>query len=53
LGIIFLPWTTLIYVLVISNGISAFEVLLLIIAIIVDVLSLGGGGLGNRKRLTG
>ena len=53
LGIIFLPWTTLMYVLAIGNGISGFEVLLLIIAIIVDVLSLGGGGLGNRKRFTG
>ncbi|MGB3717509.1 MAG: hypothetical protein WA996_24045 [Candidatus Promineifilaceae bacterium] len=50
LGIIFMPWTTLMYVLVIGSGISGFEVLLLMIAIVVDVMTLGGGGFGNRKR---
>ncbi len=53
LGIIFVPWTTLMYVLVLPGGISGFEVLLLMVAIVVDVLSHAGGGYGNRKRLTG
>jgi len=53
LGIIFLPWTTLTYVFSISNGISGLEVALLMIALVVDVVTLGGGGYGNRKRFTG
>ena len=53
LGIIFVPWTTLMYVLVLPGGISGFEVLLLMVAIVVDVLSHAGGGYGNRKRFTG
>ena len=53
LGIIFVPWTTLTYVFVIQGGISGFEVLLLMVAIVVDVLSHAGGGYGNRKRFAG
>jgi hypothetical protein len=41
------------YVLVLPGGISGFEVLLLMVAIVVDVLSHAGGGYGNRKRITG
>ena len=51
LGIIFVPWTTLIYVLVAPEGISGLDVVLLMIALVVDAVSLGGGGYGNRKRL--
>ena len=54
LGIIFVPWTTLTYVLVTANeAISGIEVVFIMIALVVDVMTLGGGGFGNRKRFTG
>jgi len=53
LGIIFLPWTTLVYVLVTPNGLSGFEIILLLAAIFADVMSYAGGGFGNRKRVFG
>jgi hypothetical protein len=50
----FVPWTTLTYVLVTANeAISGIEVVFLMIALVVDVMTLGGGGFGNRKRFTG
>jgi len=53
LGIIFLPWTTLVYVLVTPNGLSGIEIILLLGAIAADVMSYAGGGFGNRKRAFG
>jgi hypothetical protein len=53
LGIIFVPWTTLMYVLVQPDGLSALDVVLLMIAIAVDVVAHAGGGFGNRKRFSG
>jgi hypothetical protein len=53
LGIIFLPWTTLAYVLVAPGGLGSLEILLLFAAITVDVVSYAGGGFGNRKRVFG
>ena len=50
LGIIFLPWTLLVYVW--AFPIAGFwNWLFLILAIIVDVGSLAGGGFGNRDRI--
>ena len=51
LGIIFLPWTTLAFVLVTPNGIHFVEFIILLGAILADVLSYAGGGFGNRKRI--
>jgi hypothetical protein len=53
LGIIFLPWTTLVYVLVSPNGLGGLDIILLLAAIAADVLSSAGGGFGNRKRVFG
>ena len=54
LGIIFLPWTTIVYVAVAPNGVTGFwEWLFLILAIIVDLGSYTGGGVGNRNRIPG
>lgn len=50
LGIIFVPWTTLMYVILIPFG-GFWDWLFLILAIIADVASYGGGGFGNRDRL--
>lgn len=51
LGFIFLPWTTLAYVLVFPGGVNGLDVVLLIIAVIVDLGSYGGG-YRNRERVS-
>jgi hypothetical protein len=54
LGIIFLPWTTLMYVIVAPGGINGlWEWLFIGLALIADIGSYTGGGYGNRKRIPG
>ena len=53
LGIIFLPWTTLMYAIVAPGGFSVFEWILLGLAIVIDLGSYAGGGYGNRGRVGG
>jgi hypothetical protein len=44
LGLIFLPWTTLMYVLVYgANGIVGFDWVWLGLSVVADVISYGGG----------
>jgi hypothetical protein len=50
LGFIFLPLTTVIYVLVSPGGLSTFDVILLIVGVIVDLGSYGGGAYGRRRQ---
>jgi hypothetical protein len=49
LGSLFLPWTTLAYVLVAPHGIRGLEVVLIALAVLVDLGS-HGGGYSSRKR---
>jgi hypothetical protein len=51
LGILFLPWTLLAYVLLAPGGVGGIEWVVVIIAFLVDIGSLGGGAYGNRKRI--
>jgi hypothetical protein len=54
LGIIFLPWTTLMYVIVAPGGINGlWEWLFLGLALIADIGSYTGGGYRHRKRIPG
>jgi CDP-diglyceride synthetase len=54
LGIIFLPWTTLMYVIVSPGGVEGFwNWLFLILAILVDIGAYTGGGIGNRDKIPG
>mgnify|MGYP003573661619 CR=1 FL=1 len=55
LGILLLPWTTLMYLIVWSpvTGIVAWDWLWLGLALLVDIGSHGGGAYGNRKRIPG
>ena len=53
LGFIFLPWTTLMYVLVAPGGIVFFDWILLALAVIADIGMYAGGGYGNRNRIPG
>ena len=49
LGFIFLPWTTLAYILVFPQGINGLDLLALILGIIIDLGSYGGGYKKRRK----
>ncbi len=51
LGIIFLPWTLLMYVIVAPGGLTVFEMLLVGVMFVIDIGSYAGGGYGNRSRL--
>ena len=54
LGLIFLPWTTLMYVIVAPGGIvGIWEWLFIILAVVFDIGSYTGGGWGNRDRIPG
>ena len=53
LGIIFLPWTTLMYLLVFPAGIIGFDWLWLGLAVLADISMYAGGGYGNRDRIPG
>jgi hypothetical protein len=50
LGIVFLPWTLLAYVLVAPGGVEGLEWVLLIIAFLSDIGSTSGGAVKNRNR---
>jgi hypothetical protein len=51
LGIIFLPWTTLMYVIVFP--ITGFDWIWLAIALFADIGSYTGGAYGNRNQMPG
>jgi hypothetical protein len=54
LGFLFLPWTTLMYVVVFPGGVDGFDWIWLGLGLAADVLSYTGGGVSgyrNRDRL--
>ena len=51
LGLIFLPWTTLMYVIVSPAGVIGFDWLWLGLAVLADIGMYVGGGYGNRDRI--
>ena len=53
LGLIFLPWTLLMYLIVGGNGIIGFDWVWLGLAFIADIASYTGGAYGNRDRIPG
>ncbi len=53
LGFLFLPWTTLMYVIVAPGGVTGFDWFWLILMLIADIGSYAGGGYGNRNRIPG
>jgi hypothetical protein len=50
LGLLFLPLTTVIYVLVYPGGLSGFDWVLLIVGVLIDLGSYGSGARGRRRR---
>lgn len=53
LGFLFLPWTTLMYVLVYQGGITGFDWIWMGLAALADISSYAGGGYGNRDKIPG
>ena len=54
LGLIFLPWATLMYVIVAPGGVvGIWEWGFLILAIVADIASYTGGGYGNKQYIPG
>jgi hypothetical protein len=51
LGIIFLPWTTLMYVIVAPGGVEGFDWLWIGLMLVADIASYSGGI--GRKRVPG
>ena len=51
LGLLFLPWTTLMYVLVSPSGVEGFDFLWLLLALLGDLGQWFGGAWGNRARI--
>lgn len=53
LGFLFLPWTTLFWVLVAPTGnVSGFDWVWLALGLVIDIAGYAGGGYGNRGRVT-
>jgi hypothetical protein len=50
LGFFILPWTTLAYVFVAPGGLTLFDWIILIVALIIDLGAHGGGGEAYRRR---
>jgi hypothetical protein len=53
LGVIFLPWTMLMFLIVFPAGIIGLDWLWLGLGLVADISSYAGGGYGNRDRLRG
>lgn len=51
LGFLFLPWTTLMYVVVFPGGVNGFDWVWLGLAALSDIGMYAGGGYGNRDRI--
>jgi hypothetical protein len=53
LGIIFAPWTTMMYVIVQPGGVTGLDWLWIALGIFADVVFWTGGAWGNRDRMPG
>jgi len=51
LGFLFLPWTMLMYILVLPGGLIGFDWFWLALAFVADIGTYSGGGYGNRDRI--
>jgi hypothetical protein len=53
LGLLFAPWTTLMYLIIFPGGINGLDWLWIALAVLADLSSYAGGGYGNRDRVRG
>lgn len=52
LGFLFIPWTTLMYVLVAPGGLNGLDFLWLALAVALDIASYSSGGVYGKRRRT-
>ncbi len=50
LGFLFVPWTTLMYVIVAPGGVRGFDWVWITLTVLADVSAYTGGAYGNRDR---
>ncbi len=50
IGFFLLPWTTLMYVIVSPGGVTGFDWALIILGVVLDLGSYGGGGTARSRR---
>ncbi len=53
LGFLFVPWTTLMYVIVFPGGVTGFDWIWLGLGLLADIGMYAGGGYGNRSKAPG
>ena len=53
LGVVFLPWTTLMYVIVFPGGVTGFDWLWLGLALVIDIGTYVGNGRARQMRMSG
>ena len=53
LGFLFLPWTTIMYVLVAPAGVTGFDWLWLGLGLLADIASYSGGAYSGKERMPG
>jgi len=49
-GFLVAPWTTIVYVLVFPGGVTGFDWVWMILAILTDIASWSGGAVSGRRR---
>ncbi len=50
LGFLFLPWTTLMYLLVAPGGVDTIDAIGLVLAVVLDIATYASGGVSGRNR---
>ena len=50
LGVLFVPWTTMAYVLMSPGGVQGLQWAVVVLGLLIDLGALGGGGYSNRNR---
>ena len=53
LGILFAPWTTMMYVIVAPAGVNGFDWFWVVLGVLADIAFWTGGAWGNRGRVSG
>ena len=53
IGFLFAPWATLTYVFVVPGGMDTGDWVLVGLAFLIDIATVGGGAFGNKEKIPG